>query len=103
VRLDGGVAGRGHDPLVGGEQVVGVGVEVRDAADQGRAGDEVVAVGQQPRHQLHIAGVALDEVVVRVAVVGLDDRPVLGVVVDADHDVATAKQLFDDVTADEAS
>ena len=71
VRRDRGVAGRGDDPLVGGEQVVGVGVEVGDAADQRGAGDEVVAVGEQLGHQLDVAGVALDEPVVRVVVVGL--------------------------------
>ena len=51
----------GDDPLVGGEQVVGVGVEVGDAADHRRAGDEVVAVRQQVGHQLDVAAVALDE------------------------------------------
>ena len=102
VRLDGRVAGRGDDALVGREQVVGVGVEVGDAADQRRAGDEVVAVAEQLGHQLGVAGVALDEVVVRVVVVGLRDRPVLREVVEPDDLVAAAQQLLDDVAADEA-
>ncbi len=37
-----------------GQQVVGVGVEVGDPADHGRAGDEVVAVRQQLGHQVHV-------------------------------------------------
>ena len=41
--VDRGVEGGGGDPLVLGQQVVGVFVEVGDAADARGAGDEVVA------------------------------------------------------------
>ena len=67
------------------QQVVGVGVEVRDPADHRRAGDEVVAVHEQVGHERRVLDVALDEPVAGVVVVGLRDRAVLGVVVDADH------------------
>ena len=59
MRLDRRVALRGHDPLVRREQVVGVRVEVGDAADQRGAGDEVVAVVEQLGHQVDVAGVIL--------------------------------------------
>ena len=49
--------GRG-DPLVLGEQVVGQLVEKRDPADDRRAGDELVAVGQQLLEQPDVLGVA---------------------------------------------
>jgi len=76
-------------------------VEVGDAADQRRAGDEVVAVRQQAGHQLYVAAVPLDQLVVGVAVVGLGDLPVLGEVVDAYDRVTPAEQLLNDVAADE--
>jgi hypothetical protein len=99
--LDGGIARRRHDALVVGDQVVGVGVEVGDAADEGGAGDEVVAVGEQFGHEVGVAAVALDQPVARVGVVGLGDLAVLGVVVDADHRVAAGEQLLHHVPADE--
>ena len=102
VRRDRRVAGRRDDPLVGGEQVVGVGVEVGDPADHGRAGDEVVAVGQQVRHQPDIARIALDELIVRMIIVGLGHLAVLGEVVHPDHLVPAPEQLLHQVPADEA-
>ena len=99
---DRGVALGGHDPLVGGKQVVRVGVEVGDPADQRRAGNHVVAVGQEPGDQVDVAGVALGEVVVGVVVVGLLHGAVLRVVVEAAHGVPAPEQLLDDVAADEA-
>jgi len=99
---DGGVAGGGHDAFVGGEEVVGVGVEVGDAADEGGAGDEVVAVAGEFGHQVDVAGVAEDEAVAFVAVVAAGDRAVLGVVVQADDFVAPFQEFLDDVAADEA-
>lgn len=99
--LDGGIAGRGHDPFVVGQEVVGVGVEVGDPADQRSPGDEVVAVGEQLGHQVDVACVTLDQAVVGVVVVGLGHLAVLGVVVDPDHGVAPRQQLLDDVAADE--
>ena len=47
VRNDRRITCRSGDPLVLGEQVVGMGVEVRDATDAGSSGDEVVAVVEQ--------------------------------------------------------
>ena len=84
---DRGVARGGNDPFVGGEQVVGVRVEVRDPADHGRAGNEMVAVaaasssgrrlGSRPRRTCRGDGRRMTS-----------DRPVLGKVVDPDHVVA---------------
>ena len=101
-RGDRGVAGRGDDPLVGREQVIGIGVEVRDPADHGGAGDEVVTPVKQVGHERHVAGVPLDEAVVGIIVVRLRHLPVLGEVVDADDVVSSPEQLFDDIAADEA-
>jgi hypothetical protein len=103
VRGDRRVAGGGDDPLVRRQQVVGVGVEVGDAADHRRPGDEVVAVFEQAGHQLDVAAVTLDQRVVRIFVVGLLDPAVLGEVVDADNLITPVKQFFDEVPADEAS
>src|SRR6202042_3065636 len=97
-----GVAGGRDDPLVGGEQVVGVGVEIGDAADQGRGCDEVVAVGQQLRHQPDVAGVALNEPVARMVVVGLHDPAVLGQVIYPGHRVPAPQQFPDEISADKA-
>ena len=99
---DGGVAGRRDHALIGGQQVVRIGVEVGDAADHRRAGHEVVAREQQLGHQLGVSRVAFDEPVVRVGVVRLGDAPVLRVVVDPHDLVAAPQELFDDVTPDEA-
>ena len=95
------VARRRHDPLVGGQQIVGVGVEVGDPPDHCRACDEVIASGQQPCEQLGIAGVTLDELEALGMVVGLGYRTVLGEVVDADHLVAAAQEFLDHVAANE--
>ena len=62
VGFDRGVTRGGDDALVGGQQVVGVGVEVGDPADHGRAGNEVVAFHQQLRHQVDVPGIPFDEV-----------------------------------------
>jgi hypothetical protein len=77
-------------------------VEVRDAADHRGAGDEVVAVGDQVRHQLDVTAVALDERVRRVVVVRPGDRAVLGEVVDADNFVTASEELLHEVSADES-
>ena len=58
-------------------------------------------LGQCVEQERRIAGIALDEPVPRVVVVGLRDRPVLRVVVDADDVVPAAQELLHDVTADE--
>ena len=51
MRGDGGVEGRGEDPLVLGDQVVGELVEVADPADHRRRRDDLVAVGGELAHQ----------------------------------------------------
>jgi hypothetical protein len=102
VSLDGGIARRRDDPLVRRQEVVGEGVEVRDAPDQCRAGDEVVAVGKQRGEQFDIARVALDESVIGILVVVSNDPAVLGQVVDPDDFVATSQQLSNDIAANEA-
>ena len=102
VRGDRRVAGGRHDPFVGGEQVVGVRVEVGDPADHRGPGDEVVAVGQQVGEQAGVARVALDEPEPRMAVVAVRHRAVLRVVVEPHHRVPAAEQLLDHVPADEA-
>jgi hypothetical protein len=61
----------------------------------------MIAVAEQLRHQVRVADIALVELVARVVVVGLHDLAVLRVVVDADHLVATAEQILDDITTDE--
>ena len=91
VRGDGGVAGGRDDPLVRREQVVRVGVEVRDAADHRRAGDEVVDVAGEVGEQVDVARVGLHQAVAGVVAVRLHHRPVLRVVVDADHAVPAAR------------
>ena len=59
--LDCGIALGGHDPLVGREQVIGIGVEVGDSADQRGPGDEVITVGEQPGEQVDVARITLDK------------------------------------------
>ena len=93
---------RRDDALVGREQVVRVGVEVGDPADQRRARDDVVAVAGQVGEQRGVARVTDDESVLGVVVVRLGDRAVLRVVVDADDGIVAGEQLLDDVAADES-
>ena len=102
VGLDGGIAGGGDDPLVGGQQVIGVGMEVRDAADHGCTGNEVVAVDQEIRQEIDIPSITFDEAVPGMVVIRPADRAVLGIVVDADHVMATIQQLLDHVATDES-
>ena len=102
VGLDRRIARGGDDALVGGEQIVGVGVEVRDAADHGGAGDQVVAVGEQPLQQVDVAGIPLDQTVARGTVVRLGNRPVFGEVVESDDLVTAGQQTLHHITADES-
>ena len=102
VRPDGRVEGGGGDPLVLGEQVVGQLVEERDPADDRRAGDELVAVGQQLLQQADVLGVAGDAAVARVGVVAALDGPVLGVIVEADDLVSRRQEFLDQIARDES-
>ena len=58
----------GDVALVLGQQVVGVLVKIRDAADAGSDGDKVIAIGGQRRHELDVAAVPPHEAVARVVV-----------------------------------
>jgi hypothetical protein len=60
-----------------------------------------VAVSELSRHEIDITGVGLDEPVAGVAVIRSRHRPVLRIVVDADHAVATIQQLLDHIATDE--
>jgi hypothetical protein len=101
MRGDGGVARGRDDALVGGEEVVGVRVEVGDPPDHRRAGDQVIGVACELGEHRHVARVGFDEAVVRVVAVRLRHRAVLRMVVDADHAVPAPQQLFHHVAADE--
>ncbi len=102
VGRDGGIERRGQDPLVLGQQVVGELVEVADAADHRRRGDDLVAVGRERPQQPGVLRVALHEPVAGMVVVRTDERPVLAEVVDADDVVAGLEQLGDEIAVDEA-
>src|SRR5207247_8917559 len=92
---------RGADAFVLRRHVIRELVGVRDAGDQRRTRDAVVAVRGQLGQKLRILGVALDEPVARVVVERAAHPAVLAVVVDADDLVPGAKQLGDQVPADE--
>ena len=77
-------------------------MEVGDAADHRRSGDEVIAVRDQLGHEAEVAAVALDEAIPRVRVVGPGDRSVLREVVDPDDLVAALQELLYEIAADEA-
>ena len=64
--------------------------------------DEVVAVGQQLRHQAGVLGVAAHEAVALMVLIALLDLPVLREVVEAHDLVAEIEQVLDQVAADEA-
>ena len=98
---DRGVERGREDPLVLGEQVVGELVEVADPADHRGGGDDLVAVRRELGQERDVLGVALDEPVARMAVVGLREAAVLAEVVDADDLVARLEQLRHEVAADE--
>ena len=59
------------------------------------------ASAEQFHHERRVGHVAAHQPVVRVVVVAAGHLAVLGEVVDADHPVPGAQQLFDDVSADE--
>jgi hypothetical protein len=99
--LDRRIAGRRDDAFVGGQEVVRIRVEVGDPPDHGGSGDEVVAVGEQLREEVGVAGIGHDQAVVGMVVVRLRDRTVLRVIVDADDAVTARQQLLDDIAADE--
>ena len=99
---DRGVEGRGGDPLILGQQVVGPLVEQGNPADEGGTGDEVIAVGQELLEQGEVLGIPHDPAVARVVVVAAPHRAVLREVVQADDLGADGQQLFDEITGDEA-
>jgi hypothetical protein len=99
--VDRGVERRREDALVLRHEVVGELVEIADPADHRRRGDDLVAIRRQFTEELGVLGVALDEPVARVVVVGLRQPAVLREVVDADDLVAGLEQLRDEVAADE--
>jgi hypothetical protein len=103
MRTECGVEGGGADALVFREQVVGELVEIRDPPDHRGSRNELVAVGRELGQEWRVFGVALDEVVARVAVKAAFERPVLGVVVDADDLVAGVEQVGDEVAGNEPS
>ena len=102
MRGDRRVEGGGADPLVFRQEVVGELVEIGDAADHRGARDQLVAVRGELGQKLRVLGVALDEVVARVAIEAALDRPVLAEVVDADNFMPRLQQVGDEVAADEA-
>src|SRR5262249_14277696 len=73
-----------------------------DPSDDGGAGDEVIAVGQEFFEQGDVLGVPHDPSVVRVVVVSAPQRAVFREVVEADDLGAGGKELFDEITGDEA-
>ena len=77
-------------------------MEVADPADHRGRGDHLVAVARELGHQRDVLGVALDEAVAGMVVVGAPHRAVLAEVVDAHHLVTGGEQLGDQVAADEA-
>ena len=65
-------------------------------------GDDLVAVGDELAHEWGVLGIALDEPVARMVVVGLREPAVLAEVVEPDHFVAGFEELRNEVTVDEA-
>src|SRR5439155_10064654 len=99
---DGGVKGRGDDPLVLGQQVIGKLMKVTDSTDHGCPGQDLVAFESEPGQKRDVLGVTLDQPVSGMAVVAFAQGTVLAEVVDADDLVPGSQQLFDQVAADEA-
>src|SRR5205085_2953519 len=62
---------------------------------------DLIAVCGQLREQRRILGIALDEAIGRVGVVGARHAAVLREVVDADDLVTRGQQLLDEIAADE--
>lgn len=99
--VDRRIARRGDDALIRRQKVVCVGVGLRDAPDHRRPGDELIAVRQEVRHQVDVAGIALDEAIARMAVVLLPHRAILGEIVQPDYLMPLIKELLNHVVADE--
>ena len=70
-------------------------------ADHRGGRDDLVAVRGELVHERGVLGVALDEPVARVIVVGLGQAAVLAEVVEPDDFVAGLEQLGDEVAVDE--
>ena len=98
---DRGVERGGRDAFVLGQQIVGVRMEIRDAADHGRAGHEMVAIPQQPLEALDVLGVAAHEPIAGRLIARVGQLAVFGEVVQADDLVARLKQLLDEVSPNE--
>ena len=101
-RADGGVEGRGGDPLVFRQQVVCEFVEVGDSPDHRRPRDHLGAVRGKLGEERRILGVALDQSVARVVVERPPDRTVLTEVVDSDDLVPRVQELGDEISANES-
>jgi hypothetical protein len=101
VGVDRRVEGRGEDPLVLREQVVGELVERGGPGNEAGRRHDLVDFHGQLAHQLRVEDVAVDKPVARVGVVRMHGRAVTPKVVDADDLVVGGQQLGDQVAADE--
>ena len=70
-------------------------MKVTDSTDHGCPGQDLVAFESELGQKRDVLGVTLDQPVARIGVKAALDRPVLAVVVDADHVVARLQQLGD--------
>ena len=94
MRLDRGVErGRG-DPLVLRQQIVGQLVEIADPADHRRAGDEMIAVGQQFFQKFSVFRVTANELVAGIVLAGLPDIAVFREVIQPDDFVSALRAVL---------
>src|SRR5438128_8298316 len=103
MRANGGVKCAGRDSLVLRDEVVSQLVKQGDASDDRRAGDEMIAIGQQLIEERRIFRVSSNEAVTRMIGVAALQRTVLREIVESDDFIIRAQQFLDEITGDEAS
>ena len=100
--LNGCIKGAGGDAFVFRHQVIGKLVEIRNATDQCCTCHQLLTPIQEVQDQFRIFRVTFNKLVIRVGIIGLLYPAVFAEVVQANHAVAAAQQLLNQISSNEA-
>src|SRR5207245_9759362 len=103
MRANGGVKCAGRDSLVLRDEVVSQLVKQGDASDDRRAGDEMIAIGQQLIEERRIFRVSSNEAVTRMIGVAALQRTVLRAIVESAGCIITSPACLAEITGADAS
>src|SRR5437016_8546732 len=96
---DSGIKSGSGDALVFRQQIIRKLMKVRNAANHGCCSNEVIAFGYQFLQQSGILGIALDEGVMRMAVIGFLRPAIFAEIIQANNFMSGFQQLFNEIAA----